>query len=135
MKNTKTESLHSLATIFSNEKMKADFRNRYNTDEEFIIIAINGNLIKDEALDYIEKIAPICYKIGNKVFLKCEETKDTIDLIGDELDYNHMIELMDMTTEMKTGDSYSFYVSSLSNFDLASKDEMIEVKNFLDSLK
>ena len=134
MKNTKEEIIHSLNTIFSNKKMIAEFNAKYNIEKDAIITAVKCEIITDEVLTLIQSIAPICYKIRDKVFLKCSETVDTIDLIGDSMDYHRMTQLMDITTEIKTGESNSFYTSSLEYFEFASSNEIINVRKFLKSL-
>ena len=50
------------------------------------------------------------------------------------MDYQPITELFDMTQEIATNDSYSFYVSGTDYFDLASVEEILEVKEFLNSL-
>jgi hypothetical protein len=126
------EVLKSLEVIESSKELSAELRKEYGTDFAMIKACIKDNFVKPEAIVLINRIAPICYKIGNKVFLK-GETKGEHDLIGDDMDFQPVTELFDMTTEMDTGDSYSFYVSSVDNFDLASSDEIIKVKKFLNN--
>jgi hypothetical protein len=136
MKNTDynvTEVLHSLATIEANTELTKEFRKEYGTDFDMARACIKDDFIKPEAISLIKRIAPICYKIGDKVFLK-GETKGEHDLIGDAMDFVPVTELFDMTTEMKTGDSYSFYVSSTDYFELATELEILKVKRFLDKL-
>jgi hypothetical protein len=127
------EVLHSLETIVRSDSAITELRKKYATDLNIIEASIKAKLIKDEAVQFILGLAPICYKIGDKVFLK-GETKGKYDFIGDDMDEQTATELIDMTTEMTIGDSYSIYVSDTSYFPLASYKEMLEVKDFLDSL-
>ena len=128
------EILQSLKAIEVSNELTAELRKTYGTEFEMIRACIKAELIKTEAIELIIKLAPICYKIGDKVFLK-GETKGQHDFVGDDMDRQPLTELFDMTTEMKTGDSYSFYVSCTDYFELASPREIIEVKNFLFKLK
>jgi hypothetical protein len=70
---------------------------------------------------------PNCVKIKSKVYLVCE-TQYEADDIG------KVFELMDITTEMKTGDSYSIYVSNWEVFEQATEEERIEVRDFFNSI-
>jgi hypothetical protein len=127
------EVLHSLATIIRSDEAITELRKEYATDFSVIEASIKANLIKPEAIQTILRLAPTCYKIGDKVFLK-GESKGSHDFIGDDMDEQEATELMDMTTEIASGDSYSIYVSDTSYFPLASYEEMLEVKRFLNSL-
>ena len=127
------EVLHSLATIIRSDEAITELRKEYATDFSVIEASIKANLIKPEAIQTILRLAPTCYKIGDKVFLK-GESKGSYDFIGDDMDEQEATELMDMTTEIASGDSYSIYVSDTSYFPLASYEEMLEVKRFLNSL-
>lgn len=132
---TKPEVLHSLFTINYSAKMEMKLRESIGGGVPLSLIksSIEGDICAPQLMNLISQIAPICYKIGDKVFLK-GETKGNHDFVGDELDYQPVTELFDMTTEMKTGDSYSFYVSDTSFFPFATPAEIIEVKKFLDNL-
>jgi hypothetical protein len=127
------EILHSIEVIFSNPKMLSKLRETYGTNKELMIAGVKDNFIKEEAIQLILKIAPTCYKIGNTIFLK-GETKGDYDFIGDDMGNQTATELFDMNTEMRNGNSYSFYVSTCNYFPLASFEEIIEVKEFLDNL-
>ena len=129
------ELLLSYEVIQNNPRLSAELNKVYGTESDWVKASIKGNLIKAEAVAMIQRLAPICYKIGEKVFLFGETTKKEFDIIGDDMDYQPLYELYDMTTEMKTGDSYTFYVSSLSFFPLASKEEMNDVIEFLHKIK
>jgi hypothetical protein len=126
------EVLHSLETIVRSDNAMTELRKEYATDLNVIEASIKANLIKDEAIQLILRLAPTCYKIGDKVFLK-GETKGKYDFIGDDMDEQQATELYDMTTEMLSGDSYSIYVSDTSYFPLATYKEMLEVKDFMES--
>ena len=127
------EVLHSLETIVRSDNAMTELRKEYATDLSVIEASIKANLIKSEAIQTILRLAPTCYKIGDKVFLK-GESKGHYDFIGDDMDEQQATELMDMTTEMGCGDSYSIYVSDTSYFPLATYKEMLEVKEYLESL-
>ncbi len=126
------EVLKSVQTISFDEKMTAELRKEYGTDFDMITACVKDRLIKPEAIALILRLAPICYKINGKIFLKGDSKAHmTID---DDSNYVPVTELFDMTTEMTTGDSYTFYVSSTDFFELATPVEIIKVKNFLDNL-
>jgi hypothetical protein len=127
------EIIHSIEVIFSNPKMLSRLRESYATEKEFMIAGVKGDIIKEEAIELILKIAPTCYKIGDTVFLK-GETKGDHDFVGDQMGNQTVTELFDMTTEIKSGHSYSFYVSTCDYFPLASFEEIIEVKDFLNEM-
>jgi hypothetical protein len=127
------EVLKSVETIASDKELTAELRKEYGTEFDMITACVKDNFVKPEAIALILRIAPTVYKIGGKLFLK-GETKGKHDLIGDDMDYVPVTELFDMTTEMTTGDSYSFYVSTTEHFELATPEEIIKVKNFLDNL-
>jgi hypothetical protein len=113
--------------------MLSRLRHEYGTNKEFMIAGVKDDFIKEEAIQLILRIASVCYKIGDKVFLK-GETKGDHDFVGDRMGNQSATELFDMTTEIKTGDSYTFYVSTCEYFPLASFEEIIEVNEFLDNL-
>ena len=127
------EILHSIEVIFSNPKMLSRLRESYATEKEFMIAGVKGDIIKEEAIQLILRIARVCYKIGDTVFLK-GETKGDHDFIGDQMGNQSATELFDMTTEINKGDSYSIYVTSCEYFPLASFEEVIQVNEFLDNL-
>lgn len=127
------EVLRSVEAIESDSELSETFRKSYGTDFEMIKACVKDNLIKSEAIQVIQRLAPICFKINGTVFLK-GETKGEHDFVGDKMDNQPVTELFDMTQEIATGDSYSFYVSSTDYFELASTEEIIEVKKFLNTL-
>lgn len=132
----KQEVLHSLLTIKFDKDMESKLRETIGQTVSLRTLkdAIDNDICAPELMQCITRIAPICYKIGDKVFLK-GETKGKYDFIGDDLDHVPATELYDMTEEMKSGDSYTFYVNTVKYFPLATCAEMITVKNFLDNLK
>lgn len=87
-------------------------------------------ILSEKVISIIEQLIPICFKIGNKVFL-LGEIKDGFDYIGDSLSDEQAIEVYDMTTEMTSGDSYSFYCSTVCYFPLATTEETENVSKFL----
>ena len=130
MNYNKKELLHSLSTIMSSVKMTEEFRKTFGTDFKMVKACIEEDFIKDDAVSLIKRIAPICYKINGKVFLK-GEVKGKHDFIGDDMDFQSATELYDMTREFETNESYSFYVSTTEHFSLATEEEIIEVQDFL----
>lgn len=126
------EVLKSVEVIESSAELTAELRKTYGTDFDMIKACVKDNMIKPEAITLIQRLAPICYKINGTVFLKGDTTGEH-DFIGDGLDTQKATELFDMTQEIATGNSYSFYVSGTDYFELASAEEIIEVKKFLDS--
>lgn len=132
----KLEVLHSLFTINYDKEMEMKLRESIGGGMPLRLLkeSIEADICAPQLMELILRIAPICYKIGNKVFLK-GETKGSHDFVGDAMDLQTATELYDMTTEMETGDSYTFYVSSVEYFPYATPAEIISVKKFLDSLK
>jgi len=132
----KQEILQSLLTIKFNADMESKLRETIGQGMPLSLLneSIKNDICAPQLMQLISQIAPICYKIGDKVFLK-GETKGSHDFVGDDLDHQPAIELYDMTTEIKTGDSYTFYVSTVKHFPYATCAEIIEVKTFLNSLK
>ena len=94
-------------------------------------IAIEDYTIPNDKLipfDYI----PVCYKINGKVYL----VGGVYKFIHEEQDDAYeMFEFFDMTTEMATGHSYTFYGMDSGQYKTASKEERLAVKAFLESLK
>ena len=133
MKYEVREVLKSIEVIESSKELTSELRKTFATDFPMIKACVRENLIKDEAITLIQRLAPICYKINGTVFLK-GDTNGEHDFIGDGLDTMTATELFDMTQEIATGDSYSFYVSGTDYFELASVEEILEVKEFLNSL-
>lgn len=131
----KAEILHSLLTITYSKEMEYKLRETigHTISIRTLRDAIETDICDSSIIKVIERIAPICYSIGDKIFLK-GETKGSFDFIGDDMDYQSAIELYDMTTEMACGDSYSFYVSSVTYFPFATCGDIIKVKDFLNSL-
>jgi hypothetical protein len=127
------EMLNKVSIIESDEDLTNELRKSFATEFSMIKACIKGNLIKAEAIILIKEIVPTVYKIGDKLFLK-GETKGEHDFVGDKLHHQPVTELFDMTTEMESGDSYSFYVSSTEYFELATPEEHIRVKKFLNNL-
>ena len=133
MKYEVREVLKSIEVIESSKELTSELRKTFATDFQMIKACIRENLIKDEVIILIQRLAPICYKINGTVFLK-GDTNGEHDFIADGLDTMTATELFDMTQEIATGDSYSLYVSGTDYFDLASVEEILEVKEFLNSL-
>jgi len=125
-------------SIKPSEALVKRFRTTYNylsTKQECILeeapIAIQDYTVVADKLipfDYI----PVCYKIEDKVYLLGGLYKFTYE---DEGDAYEMCEFFDMTTEMATGHSYSFYATNSGQFRAASKEERLAVKDFLESIK
>ena len=132
----KNEILQSLLTIKFDKDMESKLRETIGQTMSLVVLSdsIKNDICHPNLIALVSQIAPICYKIGDKVFLK-GETKGEYEFIGDDMDFQPATELYDMTEEMKTGDSYTFYSSTVEHFPLATCGEMITVKNFLDNLK
>ena len=132
----KKEVLHSLFTIAFDNEMESELRETIGTIVSLQTLkdSIDNDLCSDSIMKNISRVAPICYKIGDKIFLK-GEVKGNHDFIGDGMDLQEAIELYDMSEEMASGNSYTFYVSSTDYFKFATPSETIRVKKFLNSLK
>ncbi len=132
----KQEILHSLFTIAFDNDMEAELRETIGkmVSLQTLKDSIDNDLCSELIMNKVSQVAPICYKIGDKIFLK-GETKGKHDFIGDDLDHQPATELYDMSEEMATGNSYTFYVSSVEYFPFATPAETIRVKKFLNSLK
>ena len=132
--NNKKEVLHSLFTNNFDKELIAKLRETIGQTTSLRVLqdAIENDICAPQLMECISRVAPICYKIGDKVFLK-GETKGSHDFIGDDIDPQTATELFDMTQEMKdnNGVGYSFYVSTTDYFPFATPAEMIEVKKFL----
>lgn len=127
------ELLVQLEAIKLREDLTAEFRKEFGTDFNMVEACIKEDFIKPKAVTLIERLAPICYKINGKIFLKGEE-KGEHDFIGDGLDSMTATELFNMTEEMASYNSYSFYVSTTDYFEIASAEEINIVQDFLKTL-
>ena len=132
----KQEVLHSLFTIAFDNEMETELRETIGkmVSLQTLKDSIDNDLCSDLIMNKVSQVAPICYKIGDKIFLK-GETKGSHDFVGDAMDNQQATELYDMSEEMASGHSYTFYVSTTSYFPLATPAETIRVKKFLNSLK
>lgn len=132
----KQEILHSLLTIKFDKDMESELRETIGQSMPLLLLhdSIKNDICAHQLMVKVSQIAPICYKIGEKVFLK-GETKGEHDFEGDGCSPREAVELYDMTTEMKIGDSYTFYVSTVEHFPLATPAEIITVNKFLKNLK
>ena len=130
------ELLRSLEAIKNNPKSIEAFEEVIGTSFDFDLIksAILAKFISIEAINTIQRLAPICYKIGDLLFLRGDDSRK-VNYVGDDEEGSSAVELYNMSEEMKTGDSYTFYVSTCEWFPLASADEINAVKKFLDNLK
>jgi hypothetical protein len=90
--------------------------------------AILSGIASQELLTELRLFVPICYKINGTVFLLGNESEET--WVGGTL-----VELFNMTEEMKTGNSYSLYVNDVSYFAYADAGETEQVKNYFDNRK
>ena len=131
---TKRVLLRAIELISQSEIKTKELRGKYGTEFPMIIASIEGDLIKDEAKRFILSLVPICFKIGGKVFLLGDtEPSDKVTIGG--CDFEVIYELFDITTEIKTGDSYSFYTTSIDYFDFATINETYEADDFLIQLQ
>jgi len=126
--------LHKVNIISTSEMLEKTFRSQFISDWELIRAAIKDDVIKDDVIGLINKLVPTVFKVGGKLLLLGEVKKRQCDYVGDDLDKGDIIEIYDATTEMKTGESYSFYVSTTKYFPHASIDETIEVLTFMNTL-
>ena len=128
----KNEILQSLLTIKFDKDMESKLRETIGQTMSLTVLndSIKNDICHPNLITLVSQIAPICYKIGDKVFLK-GETKGEHDFIGDDIDVQPATKLYDMTEEMRSGVSYSFYVSTTEHFPLATCGEIIAVHNFL----
>ena len=115
-------------TIIYNNNECVDLDNA-NKDEDVFGFRLE---VLAEILDcvrqYIAKKLPYCVKINDTVFLIGEERS-----VGEhEIGPSSVVELFDMTTEMKSGDSYSIYVDrgAISYMRKAHPSECEEVRKF-----
>jgi hypothetical protein len=128
------EVLNSIKIINSYNILLDKFYKHYpKSTIQSVEISYNEGILSQDVINCLLLLAPPCYKIGEKVFLK-GETKGNYDFIGDEIDYQGATEIYDMTEEIKSGNSYNFYVSSVEFFTLASLKEHFEVIQFLKNL-
>jgi hypothetical protein len=131
--NTNEEALITIENInqhpFLQEVFKSVFPDNSLID---IFIAVKANLMDSKLRSKLILICPPMYKIGDTVFLHGDDTREVV-YIGDE-SMQQAIELFDMTTEMKTGDSYQIFVSGVSYFKRATSLECCQVVKFLESL-
>lgn len=135
MRDLKIEELRqAINVILTNSSMVAEFKQILGEVpvREFLL-AVSAGIVKDNVIEEVMRIAPTCYAINGKTFLKGEE-KGKYDFIGDGMDEFTVTELYDMTTEMDSGESYSFYVSCTKYFEYASVKETVRVKEFLNNL-
>lgn len=128
------DMLHRLSIIEASPELNDKFREKFGTAFPMIRACIKDNLIKGEAIALINKLTLKVYKLNGRLFLE-GETRGEYDFIGDNLDTMTATELFDMTEEMKSGISYSMYVSDVSFFELASVEEHLEVAKFLEFIK
>jgi hypothetical protein len=127
--------LYSLEIIKQSKLLKETFEKEFKIPFNYDLIkaSFKGGLLKDNMISRIEGIGAICLEINDKIFL-VGETKGEFDLVGDNIDNQPLTELFDMTTEMKNGQSYSFYTSTVSFFKLANIEDCVKVNEFLKTL-
>lgn len=91
--------------------------------------AYDAGLLASRQIKAILRIAPTVYVINKSIFLRGEESEIDVDLKnGGQVDI--VIELFDMTEEMKSGTSYSFYVSHTNFLELGTVEDVMLVKKF-----
>lgn len=115
-----------------NEKTVKAFRGTFNWFAVKRECLIQGKKC-DEMIPttHLVDVLPICFKLKEKVFLLGD--KEPYKFTRDEDEWG-MYEFFDMTTEIKTGHSYSFYAQNYENFPLASDKERKEVLDFFKKL-
>lgn len=136
MRINKEHWLHSLDIISNSVLLKEEFetRSKLSFNHGLLKTTFNADLLKDSVISIVENVGAICFEIDGKIFLQ-GETKGDYDLVGDNCGNQPLTELFDITTEMKNGQSYSFYVSTTSFFKLASIHDTVKVNEFLKTLK
>lgn len=127
------EILRSLEVIKSSEELISFFRKKYEFNFLLLEASIKCDFIKDEVINYIMELAPLCVKIGETVYL-VSLSDQTFKFDDKEL---NLIELEDMTSQLDS-DMYTrpkdiplLLVSSIEFFELASIEEMARVGEFL----
>ena len=115
-----------------NEKTVNAFRATFNWFAVKRECAIQGTKC-DQMIPttHLVDVLPVCFKLKEKVFLL--GNKEPYEFTKDEDEWG-MYEFFDMTTEIETGHSYSFYAQNYENFPLASNKERKEVADFLKKL-
>ena len=129
------KGLRALKYSVSNVYLASRFRKEF-PDNTMIQVydALEANLIDEITMKKISLIAPTCYEINGKLFLE-GGTKGSYDFVGDAMSDSSATEIYDMTTEMESGVSYTFYVSDTSYFKIANAEQTAKVMEFLDNLK
>jgi hypothetical protein len=133
--NLKEQAFYSLEVLNADNRLERDFKALFpNNTLGQLWDALKGDLLSEEHQQKLVRIVPPVFEINGKLFLYGEK-KGEYDFVGDIMDYQPVIELYDMSEEMKTGDSYTFYVSCVDYFKLAEPKDAVDVKLFLNSLK
>lgn len=96
-----------------------------NIKEDFV----NG-LLTDKEIKKIVKLLPKVFKINGKLFLQNHKIKSKVHRF-DDVHIIKLIEMMDISTEIESGESVSFYVDSTTFFEKASIEEIKKVAEFL----
>jgi len=129
------QALYAIEVINNSKSLEIMFKDEFpNNTIGQVYDTLKYGLLSIENQEKVVTICPVCFEINGKIFLM-GETKGEHDLIGDEMDYQPLTELFDMTTEIENGNSYSFYVSDVRHFKLAEPIDTIKVHKFLRSLK
>jgi len=131
----RNDNLRRLEVLFSNPSLGDTFMNMVfpnggntKTNQTILRGAISGGIASEELVNKLERFVPIVYKINGTLFLKGAVGEMTYD------ENSPLTELFDMSEEMKSGDSYSIYVSGTDYFAYADSGETEMVKNFLTNL-
>lgn len=136
--NTNKEALITIENINQDQRLYKIFKKEFpNNTLTQLWDAIKADLLNPDLRKKLILICPPMYKIGKKVFLYGDDTRK-VNYTGDNLDedeYQSAIELYDMTTEMKTGNSYTFYVSTVEYFDRPTPKECADARIYLESIK
>lgn len=113
--HNRTKKLYKLFPDKIYPKLKEDFVNE---------------LLSEQEIKKIVKLLPKVFKINGKLFLQNHKVKAKFYGVDESYKVN-MIELMDISTEIETGESISFYVDTTTFFEKASIEEIKKVAEFL----
>lgn len=133
--NLREQAFYALEVLNADNRLENDFKALFPTNTlGQLWDALKADLLSEEHQNKLVRVVPPVFEINGRLFLYGDDTRK-VDFVGDECSYSSAIELFNMTEEMRTGDSYSFYVSCVEYFKLAEPKDAVDVKLFLNSLK
>ena len=134
MMDTREQAFYEIEVLNTDNRLEEDFKKLFpNNTLTQLWDTLKADLLSKENQIKLTRVIPPIFEINGKLFLYGNDTRE-VDFIGDALDYQKVKELFDMTTEMETGESYSFYVSSVNYFKLAEPKDAVDVMLFLKTL-